>query len=209
MNGTAGQGPDSGRISVRAVFSRRNLTLPTRITLLRLFAIPPLWVLAALGHPRTVGLGWFAAAITDGLDGLIARRTRTMTTLGSHLDSLADHLLSISGFFWLGMLRPEFARERLGLILSCAAAGLTALAVSWLRFRRLGDLHLYSAKGAAFLVTGFGISLLVLGRYSTLFLYAAAGLMFLAAAETILVALLLPDAGERIGSILIRRRRGV
>jgi cardiolipin synthase len=206
MNGTAGQGPDAGRISVRALLSRRNLTIPTRITLLRLFAIPPLWVLAAMGHPRAVGFGWLAAAITDGLDGLIARRTRTMTTLGSHLDSLADHLLSISGFFWLGMLRPEFARERLGLILSCAAAGLTALAVSWLRFRRLGDLHLYSAKGAAFLVTGFGISLLVLGRYSTLFLYAAAGLMFLAAAETILVALL-PDAGQRTGSILIRRRR--
>jgi cardiolipin synthase (CMP-forming) len=195
------------RLSLRALTAPGAITLPTRITLVRLFAILPLWVLAFLGHPVAVGLGWFAAALTDGLDGIIARRTRSMSRLGSQLDSLADHLLSISGFVWLGMLRPEFARERLGLILTCAATGLSALAVSWLRFRRFGDLHLYSAKAAAFLVTGFGISLLVLGRYHPYVLYFAAGTMLLAATETILVAILRPDPDEHTVSILLPSRR--
>ncbi|HET6763601.1 MAG TPA: CDP-alcohol phosphatidyltransferase family protein [Longimicrobiaceae bacterium] len=198
-----------GRSFLRALAARDGFTLPTRITLVRLFAVLPLWLLAFLGHPVAVGLGWLAAALTDGLDGIVARRTRTMTVLGSQLDSLADHLLSTSGFVWLGMLRPEFVRERLGLILTCAAAGLSALAVSWLRFRRLGDLHLYSAKAAAFLVTGFGISLLVLGRYHPLLLYVAAGTMLLAAAETILVAIVRPDPDEHTVSILLRSRRTV
>jgi CDP-diacylglycerol--glycerol-3-phosphate 3-phosphatidyltransferase len=183
----------------------RNLTLPTRITLLRLFAIPVLWVLAFAGHPRAVGIGWAAAAATDGIDGMIARRTRTTTHLGSALDSLADHLLSASGFVWLAMLRPEFLRERWGLLGGCAAAGAAALAVSWMRFRRLADFHLYSAKAAAVVVTLFGIWLLVLGGYNRAFLYFAAALMLFAAAETALVALTRRRADEHTGSIFLRR----
>ncbi|MDB4952124.1 MAG: CDP-alcohol phosphatidyltransferase [Gemmatimonadetes bacterium] len=201
MNGT---GRSVGQASWRLV---RNLTPATRITLLRLAAVPPLWVLAAMGHSRAVGVGWAAAAATDGIDGLIARRTRTSTALGSTLDSWADHLLSASGFFWLAMLRPDFLRERYGLLLGCAAAGAAALAVSWLRFRRLGDLHLYSAKAAAVLVTLFGISLLVMRGYSTAFLYTAAGVMYVAAAETILVALTRRRPDAHTGSILQRNPR--
>jgi phosphatidylglycerophosphate synthase len=184
-----------------------HLTLPTRITLLRLLAIPLLWVLAFMGHPRAVGIGWAAAAATDGIDGMVARRTRTTTRLGSALDSVADHLLSASGFVWLALLRPAFLRERWGLLVGCAAAGAVALAVSWVRFRRLGDLHLYSAKAAAVVVTLFGISLLVLGGYSRAFLYVAAATMYAASAETILVALTRRAADEHTGSIFLRRPR--
>jgi CDP-diacylglycerol---glycerol-3-phosphate 3-phosphatidyltransferase len=185
----------------------RNLTLPTRITLLRLFAIPVLWVLAFAGHPRAVGIGWAAAAATDGIDGMVARRTHTTTHLGSALDSLADHLLSASGFVWIAMLRPEFLHERFGLLVGCAAGGALALAVPWARFRRLADFHLYSAKAAAVVVTLFGISLLVLGGYSRPFLYFSAAVMYLAATETILVALTRRRADEHTGSIFLRRPR--
>jgi CDP-diacylglycerol--glycerol-3-phosphate 3-phosphatidyltransferase len=51
-----------------------------------------------LNHPPTLGqviatLVFVIAAITDGLDGYIARRNRIVTKLGKLLDPLADKLL--------------------------------------------------------------------------------------------------------------------
>jgi cardiolipin synthase len=74
------------------------LTLANQITLLRMLLIPAFIVLIVEGE-----LGWalavFAAAgITDGLDGIIARRSGQKTTLGAWLDPMADKLMLVSAF---------------------------------------------------------------------------------------------------------------
>jgi cardiolipin synthase len=74
------------------------LTYANQLTLLRMLLIPAFVILAVYGH-----LGWalivFAAAgITDGLDGLIARRAGQKTTLGAWLDPMADKLLLVTTF---------------------------------------------------------------------------------------------------------------
>jgi len=74
------------------------LTFANQLTLLRMFLIPVFIVLIVEGE-RGWALAVFAiAGITDGLDGLIARRSGQKTTLGAWLDPMADKLMLVSAF---------------------------------------------------------------------------------------------------------------
>ena len=79
------------------------LTAANQLTLLRMLLIPAFVILVLYGH-----LGWalavfVTAGITDGLDGLIARRSGQRTTLGAWLDPMADKLLLVTTFVVLAL----------------------------------------------------------------------------------------------------------
>ncbi len=82
------------------------LTPANQLTLLRMLLIPAFVILVVYGE-----LGWaltvFAVAgVTDGLDGLIARRSGQKTSLGAWLDPMADKLLLVTTFVvltWPGL----------------------------------------------------------------------------------------------------------
>lgn len=82
------------------------LTPANQLTLLRMLLIPAFVILVVYGE-----LGWalgvfVAAGITDGLDGLIARRSGQKTSLGAWLDPMADKLLLMTTFVvltWPGL----------------------------------------------------------------------------------------------------------
>jgi CDP-diacylglycerol---glycerol-3-phosphate 3-phosphatidyltransferase len=71
--------------------------LPNTITVLRTTAVPVLLLLPILGHSRfaSVVIAWvfIVAALTDLLDGWLARRGKQVTHIGKLLDPLADKLL--------------------------------------------------------------------------------------------------------------------
>ncbi|HEX8242298.1 MAG TPA: CDP-alcohol phosphatidyltransferase family protein [Longimicrobium sp.] len=189
---------------------RRNLsTLPNQLTALRLATVPVLWVLVLFGHPVWVGIGVMVAAATDVLDGYLSRRWNQTSEFGSRMDSVADHLLAISMTLWLVLLRPFLFREQRWPLIAWAAFALMVLLVSWLKFRRFVDLHLYSSKGAVSLSWLFGIPLLVLGRYPgwQAQFWITITACFIAAAESLAVILTRDRVDEHIGSILFRRRR--
>ncbi len=75
------------------------LNLPNVLTLLRILAVPVV-VVALLGETENgdaLAAAVFAlAALTDGLDGYIARRRDAVTTFGKLMDPLADKLVIIA-----------------------------------------------------------------------------------------------------------------
>jgi CDP-diacylglycerol--glycerol-3-phosphate 3-phosphatidyltransferase len=144
------------------------LNLPTTLTLLRIFLVP-LLVVVLLAPPaswvrlqvqETASLHWLVdltgwlsewrevlgvgiflvAALTDWLDGWLARRRGQVTTLGKLLDPIADKLLTASAFIALVELRlapawmvvvivgREFAVSGMRVI---AAARGAIIAASW------------------------------------------------------------------------------
>lgn len=82
------------------------MNVPNLITTLRLLLLPVFLTLLVyrLTGPALAVL--IAAALSDALDGLIARRLNQKTSIGSFLDPLADKLLSVSGFVALAFLGP-------------------------------------------------------------------------------------------------------
>ncbi|ADW70688.1 CDP-alcohol phosphatidyltransferase family protein [Granulicella tundricola] len=74
-------------------FLRQFRAAPNLLTLLRLFIIPFL-VINILDGRWTLAFGLIMlAGISDGLDGVIARWLKQITTLGLYLDPIADKLL--------------------------------------------------------------------------------------------------------------------
>ncbi|KAB2895058.1 MAG: CDP-diacylglycerol--glycerol-3-phosphate 3-phosphatidyltransferase [Bacteroidetes bacterium] len=87
-----------------------NLTFANILTLTRLFLAPIVLALAVAGTPLTVSLAcitFIAAALTDWLDGYLARAYGQVTDMGAYLDPLADKVLTISAivtFYIIGIM---------------------------------------------------------------------------------------------------------
>jgi CDP-diacylglycerol--glycerol-3-phosphate 3-phosphatidyltransferase len=83
---------------------QESLNLPNFITLTRILLIPVFVVLFATPTPNrsfSAGLVFVVAAVTDLLDGYLARRNGQVTTLGKLLDPIADKLLVLSALILL------------------------------------------------------------------------------------------------------------
>jgi CDP-diacylglycerol---glycerol-3-phosphate 3-phosphatidyltransferase len=80
------------------------LNVPNMLTVLRIVAVPVLVVvlLGAVPGGDALAAGVFAlAALTDGLDGYIARSQGSVTTFGKLMDPLADKLLIVAALISL------------------------------------------------------------------------------------------------------------
>ena len=108
------------RIGGVAAYSNAVVNLPNALTLLRIFIVPLLVVVLLtpfsenwFGVPRhLLGVGMFlGAALTDYLDGHIARRRKQVTRLGQLLDPIADKLLISAALISLveNQLAPAWA----------------------------------------------------------------------------------------------------
>lgn len=78
--------------------------LPNLLTFLRILMIPAVLVFLERGSPRAcfwAAVIYGAAAITDVLDGWLARRQGLVSILGQFLDPLADKLIVAAVLVWL------------------------------------------------------------------------------------------------------------
>src|SRR3954452_21994949 len=76
-------------------------TPANQLTLLRMLLIPAFVILVVYGHCGWALTVFTFAGVTDGLDGLIARRSGQKTSLGAWLDPMADKLLLVTTFILL------------------------------------------------------------------------------------------------------------
>jgi cardiolipin synthase (CMP-forming) len=65
--------------------------------------VPCFVLLLIYGHPKSATVLFLLAGVTDGLDGLIARKLGQKTVLGSFLDPMADKLLLTAAFITLSI----------------------------------------------------------------------------------------------------------
>jgi cardiolipin synthase len=80
------------------------MNLPNYITLLRIILIPFFINLMIYHYYREALVVFIFACVTDALDGMIARFTKTQTELGAFLDPMADKLLIVSAFVTLVLM---------------------------------------------------------------------------------------------------------
>lgn len=81
--------------------------LPNLICLLRLALIWPIAAALHAGEHRAALALFIAAAVSDGLDGFLAKRFNWSSELGKFLDPLADKLLLVTVFVsaaWLALV---------------------------------------------------------------------------------------------------------
>jgi CDP-diacylglycerol--glycerol-3-phosphate 3-phosphatidyltransferase len=80
------------------------MNIPLNITLFRILCIPILVILLLSrfnGHELAAGIVFVVAALSDIADGVWARRTKKISTLGALLDPVADKLLISSALICL------------------------------------------------------------------------------------------------------------
>ena len=76
-------------------------TVPNQITLLRLGFLPLFLILIVYEQYRWALLILVLAGLSDGIDGLLARKLNQRSPLGAYLDPIADKLLLSSSFIIL------------------------------------------------------------------------------------------------------------
>jgi cardiolipin synthase (CMP-forming) len=79
-------------------------TAPNQLTLLRLIFLPFIVIKLVEGRYGWALALFILAGISDGLDGLLARRLHQQTVLGQYLDPIADKLLLSTVFMVLSIL---------------------------------------------------------------------------------------------------------
>ena len=85
------------------------MTYPNLLTCLRIVVVPIFVFLVIQNRPTAALVLFVAAGLTDGLDGLLARRLGQKTPLGSILDPAADKLLVTAALVTLSVPSLQLA----------------------------------------------------------------------------------------------------
>jgi len=151
--------------------SERVFNLPNVITLLRLAAVPGVaWLILQQRWDAACWL-FLAAAVSDGIDGLLARWLNQMTQLGAALDTVADKALGVvtlvmltqAGAIPLWVTLAILLRDSiivLGALSYRGLAGHLEIHPTW-----LGKTHMFAELSLLSLVLGGLAGLLSLGDW--------------------------------------------
>src|ERR1700748_340878 len=118
------------------------MNLPNSITMSRIAGVPLLiWMLSASfpfrdgwGEQELIASGIFILlAITDGVDGYLARKRGQITTMGMLLDPLADKLMVTAAYICLVQFNPHLMKAWIAVLVigrEFLVSGLRAIAAS-------------------------------------------------------------------------------
>jgi cardiolipin synthase len=139
------------------------LTAPNQLTLLRMMFLPFIVINLVGGHYNWALVLFVLAGLSDGLDGLLARKLKQQTVLGQYLDPIADKLLLSTMFLVLSILHKipwkftvlVFSRD---ISILCASAVLYAIAgLRDFRPSIFGKANTFAQVAAVFFVLLFQI----------------------------------------------------
>ena len=124
----------AGLVLMRSAGQESNINLPNVLTLVRILLIPVFVMLLIDPTPDralAAAIVFVVAAVTDLLDGYVARKTGQITKLGRLLDPIADKLLVLSALILLVQVARVSALVAILIIArEVAVTGLRAIAAS-------------------------------------------------------------------------------
>lgn len=151
--------------------SERVFNLPNVITLLRLAAVPGVaWLILQQRWDAACWL-FLAAAVSDGIDGLLARWLNQLTQLGAALDTVADKALGVVTLVMLTQVGAIPLWVTLAILLRDSLIVLGALSYRGLAGHLeihptwLGKTHMFAELSLLSLVLGGLAGLLSLGDW--------------------------------------------
>jgi cardiolipin synthase (CMP-forming) len=96
--------PIGGASKAAALKVSQILTAPNQLTLVRMAFLPFIVIKLLDHHYRGALILFVIAGLSDGLDGLLARRLHQQTLLGQYLDPIADKMLLSTVFLVLSVV---------------------------------------------------------------------------------------------------------
>lgn len=160
---------------------------PNQLSAFRLVLVPLLWAAAGFGQSAIVAVGLALGALSDILDGFLARRFDMQSEFGSRLDAIADTLTLLSAVGWVLLLQPQLIEDHPFLLAIAIGLATASLIVGWVRHRQVADLHLSSSRLAAIVCYPFVVHALLTDGYVEPWFYLGIGVTIVASVEALLI----------------------
>lgn len=179
------------------------------ITVYRLIAAPVLVLLIFNRQPDLfkwlLGFSFF----TDLIDGWLARRYKVNSALGAKLDSIADDLTVVAGITGVIVLKPEFFKQQMVLVILLGALFMLQIILALIRYGKISSFHTYTAKIAALLQGSFLILFFFLPEPVYSLFYITAFVTAIDLVEEIILVILLPEWKTNVkGLYWVIKRKG-
>lgn len=130
----------------------RLLTVPNVLTGIRAIGAVALLIPALTNRPQLFAVGFIVLAVTDWVDGKLARHLHQRSDWGARLDSLADAILFSMLLFGWCVLKTDFLiAEWLWIAAFLASYVLTMSAAFW-KYGRMPAYHTWAAKTSWYIV---------------------------------------------------------
>src|SRR4030042_2402796 len=171
--------------------------VPNALSLYRLLAFPVI-----LGTIITKSEGLFifliiSSLLTDFLDGLIARLFHMQTEIGARLDSVADVGTFIAAFLGIIIFKWEIIQEHFWILVVFFSLNIFADVFSFIKFRGLAGLHIYSFKITGYIQGSFFI-VFFLWKFFKGYYYVAMICGILACIEEIIILVYLKERKSNV-----------
>lgn len=153
---------------------------PNYITALRFLLVPVIFFFFIYGHYRAGGVLFIFAALTDALDGALARTTGQISEWGKVFDPLADKLL-------VGSAAAILVTRFLSFSLAAAIVGVELFLILlgyWKKYYRRAKIEANCFGKTKMISQSVGLAVLCLGvvAQSSWLMLAAAGVLYLSVA---------------------------
>lgn len=148
------------------IFKEAFSTVANWISMSRMVVLIPLWIWAVQGRYTWVAWGLIYAALSDTLDGTVARIFNQCSEIGETIDSWADGFIIVSVVIWMFLyFRDLFPADRLMWLIPGIVLFLTYIIISLIKTRGIDGHHILEGKILG--VFGYlGIVLALFGAYS-------------------------------------------
>ena len=181
--------------------------VPNLFSLFRLLAVPVLWVLAFSDFTEAFGILFILAQLTDAIDGYLARRLDMVSEFGSKLDSIADHIIGASVFVWLVILEPALFKDNVAVFLVAVLIAVVNVLTGFVKFKQIGNLHLYSAKFSWVVTFVFLAHTFLFDGYNQVMFFIAVSVYIFSLLEGLAIFLTQDSVNEHMGSIVLVYKR--